>query len=165
MEIHTGSLGHQPVGNTGRKGSCQECVGPTDPPTGNKVVTFIDLLQKFGNFRGIVLKITVHGNDKFPERMIETGHECRSLTIVAAEVYHDDTGVLSMQEIEDPWRAICAAIVDQHQFPAYIPAFHGAPDRMVEIGKGVCFIVQRNDHGNPGTLIDLGGASAPPACL
>ena len=65
MNVHAAQLCHQPIGAAGRNLPQQQVVDAVLAPTAHNVVALFELLQKFGDFSRIMLKVAIHGDHIF----------------------------------------------------------------------------------------------------
>jgi len=72
VDVHTGKLAHHPICDSRRQAAEQKIVHTLFPPTANDIgMSGFESREQLGNVRGIVLKVSVHGDDDIAGSKIE----------------------------------------------------------------------------------------------
>src|SRR5215831_6044072 len=77
MNIDTAELRHHPVCTVGRDATQPEIVNALLSPAADDVIALGDFFQKYRDICGIVLQVSIHGDDVFAASVIETSSQSR----------------------------------------------------------------------------------------
>ena len=87
-------------------------------PSGDDIVTLVELLNECRNVIGIVLKVAVHGKDVLAGGVIETGRQCRRLTEVPPQLDYKHAAVHGSYLLKQFVGPVSRTIVDQYHLEA-----------------------------------------------
>ena len=116
-------------------------------PAADDVVALFEFGEEVGDLLGIVLEITIHGEDEVSLRVIEAGGESRGLTEVAAELDDENAAVDCGDLFKQAVGAIAGSIVDEDQFEGFADLLHYRFEAVVEGGDVFFFVMERNNDG------------------
>src|SRR5262249_42214669 len=147
VQLHTTELRHQPVGNPRRNAPQDEVVDTLLAPAADNVIALAQSLQKQGDVVGIVLKISVHGDDIFAFAVIKSGSERRGLTEVTAQLDDDHAAIDCGDLLQQRERVVATAVVDKHQLKRLAGSLHDDLQAIVKLGDVLFFVMERNNDG------------------
>jgi hypothetical protein len=114
VQVHSRHDGNEFVGNPAEQVSAEPGILAVHSPSGNDVKAFVELREKWSNVRRIVLKISIHRNQDFATRKMDTCHQRRGLARVPAQAYDS-----KLEIVHPPKRArgfVGAPIVHDNDF-------------------------------------------------
>src|SRR5262249_1730350 len=123
MERDAGDGADQPIRDSRRQLATDFVVVSILAPAAHHVIaleapTPLELLQKSADVGGIVLKVSVHGDDYRPPRSFYPGGNCGGLPKVAPETDHVKQGLVRSNARKGGKRAISTAVIHRDDFVA-----------------------------------------------
>ena len=138
---------HEPIGRGRWNAAEEEVIAALAAPAADDVVALFEACDEVGNLFGIVLEVSVHGDDELALRVIEAGGESGGLAEVAAELDDQYAGVDGGYLFEQTIGAVAGTVVDEDELEALANLLHDGLEAVIERGDVLLFVVKRNDDG------------------
>src|SRR5450755_2858865 len=138
--VSDGNSSHLPdyaVGDHRRNLSRYEFVLPAVSPTYNDVIALVDLAQELLDIGGVILQVSVHGDEYLPDCIFDSGRHSRGLAVIAPEPHHADPRVETRDSASALQCLILAAIVDEQHLKSDSERFKRGDDCCVQWGDAV----------------------------
>ncbi len=114
---------------------------------GHDVITELGLGDEARDFLRRVLQVGVEGNDDIALALLETGHDCRVLAVVAVEDHrHHRAALAAGSFLEDLGRLVATAVVDHDDFIVMMQLPARRFGTSEQLRQAVLFVVDRDDN-------------------
>ena len=123
----------------------EEVVAALGAPAADDVVALFELGEEVGDLVGVVLEVTVHGEDEVTLGVVEAGGEGGGLAEVAAQFDDEDAAVYGGDLFKEAVGPVAGAIVDEDKFEGVANVLHDGLEAVVEGGDVLLFVMERND--------------------
>ena len=124
-------------------------------PARDQIETLVELGQKAGNFRRVVLEIGVHREDEITRRRRESRCQPARLPEIPPVSQPNHSPVTLGEGLDCRPSSICRAVVDQNQLECDACRFENIGDRPMQRRDIACFVHRRNDHAQPRPVASL----------
>ena len=146
VDVNTGELGHEPVGDAGRDAAHDEVVNALFAPAGDDVVAFFELLEELGDLVGVVLEVAVHGEDVFTRGVVKTGGKGGCLAEVAAELDDEYAAIDRGDLFKELIGTVTGSVVDEDQLEGATDLLHDLLEAGVEGSNVFIFVMEGNNN-------------------
>lgn len=120
-------------------------------PAAHNIVAFIEPVEKPGDFRRIILKVAVQGENQGPSRRLKRGCEGSCFAEVATEPDCADARVTLRKRKDDAPGTVAAAIVDENKFDrAGRDSGEDGTQLAVKLGQAFCLVTHGDDNADHG---------------
>jgi hypothetical protein len=116
-------------------------------PSANNVKALFQSLDKLWDIGGIMLQVSVHGDDEVTARGIEAGTQGNGLACVVPQSYDCNSTVYLSDLLKQGKTAVGAAIVYKHTLEGMARRIQRVLEPPVEGRDALALIPERNNYG------------------